>query len=332
MSVRGAAQILIALLLLAGSRSARGEEAHAALVYDPGPAELSCPDARAFRHKIEARLGYDPFVAEDARKVSVVFRSRNDALVAEVMWSGASSSSQARTRTFEGRRGACEELAEAVASATAIAIDPSRLVPPPAPAPPTDAPVAPAPSPAPAPAPPPASPPPPAREPPPAASPEPLVRRVALGLGPSFGAVPAVGFGATLAVDLGGSVVSLRVGAGGVAGLGAEDTRAGAFRMHRVGLFSGPCLRADVLLGCAVLEIGGAFGELPSGSRSALVLRALVRVEVDVVRRGSLRFFPFAEAGLAPVRSRALVGASSVWNESVVSATFGLGVAFAGGS
>ena len=136
MSVRGAAQILIALLLLAGSRSARGEEAHASLVYDPGPAELSCPDARAFRHKIEARLGYDPFVAEDARKVSVVFRSRNDVLVAEVTWSGASSSSQARTRTFEGRRGACEELAEAVASATAIAIDPSRLVPPPAPAPP----------------------------------------------------------------------------------------------------------------------------------------------------------------------------------------------------
>lgn len=158
------------------------------------------------------------------------------------------------------------------------------------------------------------------------------MRRVALGLGPSFGAVPAVGFGATLAVDLGGAVVSLRVGAGGVAGLAAEDTRAGAFRLHRVGLFSGPCLRADVLLGCAVLEIGGAFGELPSGSRSALVLRALVRVEVDVVRRGRLRLFPFAEAGLAPVRSRALVGASSVWNESVVSATFGLGVAFAGGS
>ena len=330
MSVRGAAQILIALLLLASSRSARGEEAHAALVYDPGPPELSCPDARAFRHKIEARLGYDPFVAEDARKVSVGFRARNDALVAEVTWSGSSSASQARTRTFEGRRGACEELAEAVASATAIAIDPSRLVPPPAPAPPPPAPVAPATPPPPAPAPPPPAPP--SREPPPATSPEPLARRVALGLGPSFGAVPAVGLGATLAVDLGGSIVSLRVGAGGVAGLGAEDTRAGAFRLHRVGFFSGPCLRADVLLGCALLEIGGAFGELPSGSRSALVLRALLRVEVDVVRRGSLRLFPFAEAGLAPVRSRALVGASSVWDESVVSATFGLGVAFAGGS
>jgi hypothetical protein len=333
MSVRGAAQIVVALLLLALSRPARGEEAHAELAYDPGPGDLLCPDARSFRHKIEARLGYDPFLPKDARKVAVVFRSRNDALVAEVTWSGASSASQARTRTFEGRRGACEELAEAVASATAIAIDPSRLVPPPPSAAPTPAP--PPPEPPPPPPPPAASPPAPPPAPPrevPAPSPEPLVRRVALGLGPSFGAVPSVGLGAALAVDLGGPLVSLRVGAGAVAGLGAEDTRAGALRLHRVGLFAGPCLRADIVLGCAVLEVGGAFGALSSASRSALVLRALLRVEVDVVRRGSLRLFPFAEAGLAPVRARALVGSSSVWDESVVSATFGLGLAFAGGS
>lgn len=326
-----------AVLALALGRPAlvHAEEATSRLAYDGGEASLACPDERAFRHKVEARLGYDPFVPEAKKSLAVAFRRRERAIVAETSWAGTTGSK----RTFEGKAGACEDLAETVAAAVAIAIDPARSIAPPAPVPapaPAPAPSAPAP---PAPtvekvheSPPPLTP----SAPTPASTPEKhastgVVRLIGFSLGPSFGAVPKVGLSPTIYGDFapGSGPLSVRLGLGGVFAPAAEDTAYGALRVHRAALALGPCLTADVLRGCLSVEGGAAFGELGTQSRVVATLRTSLRLEAAMVQRGRLRVLGFVDGSIGAVRARARYGTETVWEESIVSASLGLAFAYA---
>lgn len=321
LSVGGA----VLALVLGRPALVHAEEATSRLAYDAGEASLGCPDERAFRHKVEARLGYDPFVAEAKKSLAVAFRRRERSIVVETDWTGTSGSK----RWFEGNSGACEDLAETVAAAVAIAIDPARSIAPPAPAP------APAPQPA-------------VEKPhesalpvtPSAPMPVPapakhesagFVRLVGFSLGPSFGAVPKVGLAPTIYGDFapGSGPLSVRLGLGGVFAPTAEDTDQGALRVHRAALALGPCLTADVLRGCLSLEGGAAFGELGTQSRVVATLRTSLRLEAAMVQRGRLRVLGFVDGSIGAVRARARYGTETVWEESIVSASLGLAFAYA---
>lgn len=321
-----------AVLALALGRpvAAYAEEATTRLDYDAGESPLACPDERAFRHKVEARLGYDPFVAEAKKSLAVAFRRRERAIVAETSWAGTSGS----RRTFEGKTGACEDLAETVAAAVAIAIDPARSIAPPTPVS-TPAPLPPTPAPAVEKAQenaPPLTPPAPTPAPTPAKQASAgFVRRVGFSLGPSFGAVPKVGLSPTIYGDFapGSGPLSVRLGLGGVFAPAAEDTAYGALRVHRAALALGSCLTADVLRGCLSVEGGAAFGELGTQSRVVATLRTSLRLEAAMVQRGRLRVLGFVDGSIGAVRARARYGTETVWEESIVSASLGLAFAYA---
>ena len=87
-------------------------------------AAAGCPDADAFRHRVAARLGYDPFVENAARAIDVRVTAGGKKLTAttRVRVEGKND----LVRTLEDGLEQCDALVTAAATGVASVVDPSR--------------------------------------------------------------------------------------------------------------------------------------------------------------------------------------------------------------
>lgn len=125
------ASVAGALTLLAAEARA-AENTYAKLRYEAGPDDARCPQEQAFRQKVAQRLGYDPFRPDADRELRVTFDLRGKEVRATLSLQNPNRA--AGKRELSDAR--CEALADAVASAAALALDPiaaQRPDPPPEP-------------------------------------------------------------------------------------------------------------------------------------------------------------------------------------------------------
>ncbi len=126
-------RLLVAVVLVAAVARANPT---ARLVYLRDEAIAGCPDERALRDAVAARLGYDPF-RDDAATTITATLSRGGRGVRAVVTLQDATGRTTGSRTLASDRSDCAELGSAVALAISIAVDPLALVrkPPPAEAP-----------------------------------------------------------------------------------------------------------------------------------------------------------------------------------------------------
>ncbi len=119
----------VATMLCAFDASASDERMTATLAYTNNVA-ARCPDDESFRHRVAARLGYQPFASTGDHRVSVRLRVASGRVHghAEVMRAGQSSPG---VRDLDSPIEECESLVSALAVAVAIALDPVRSAGPP---------------------------------------------------------------------------------------------------------------------------------------------------------------------------------------------------------
>lgn len=124
--LRGPRAVVLALLVpLAAATTVKsafaGPKETATLTYAPA---AGCPDEAAFRHRVAARLGYDPFVEGATRLIDVKVTTSGKRLVAttRLRMPGKSES----VRRLDEAAEHCEGLTDAVAASVATVIDPVR--------------------------------------------------------------------------------------------------------------------------------------------------------------------------------------------------------------
>lgn len=119
------ALVSVAVLLRTTVGSAEERLETARLSYAASGTPARCPDEESFRNKVAARLGYQPFSANGAHRVSVRLittagRVRGHAEVTR------SDERVSGVRDLEGGADECEPVTAALAVAVAIALDPVR--------------------------------------------------------------------------------------------------------------------------------------------------------------------------------------------------------------
>ena len=218
-----------------------------------------CPDERALRDAVSARLGYEPFVADAPRLVVVTFRREGSTLRGVVQLREADGSVRGE-RTLTSTRGDCDELAQTTTLTISILLDPrSGFMPP---RPPEREPV-------------------PDFTPPPKAPPEDSARgpaeakapptdafrlRVGLGAAASIGAAPAAAFGALVGVGVEHAWWSLMGELrADLPASGAPQATGGTSLTVRTRYTAGnlvPCGHFGVGYACASLTLGAIQGEV----------------------------------------------------------------------
>lgn len=114
---------LALVLAVATMASAQAEQRQTAtLAYTRAPGAEACPDEQELRDAVSGRLGYVPFQAEAERRIDVRFGKSGTKLIATLRV--ARPDAPPKTRTLESEAGDCIELAQAVALALSVAIDP----------------------------------------------------------------------------------------------------------------------------------------------------------------------------------------------------------------
>ena len=106
----------------ASSRSASAAPRETAtLRYAPAP---GCPDEDGFRHRVAARLGYDPFVASAARVIDVKITTSGKRLTATTVLHLPGKSDS--VRKLDEAADHCDALTDTVAASVATVVDPVR--------------------------------------------------------------------------------------------------------------------------------------------------------------------------------------------------------------
>jgi hypothetical protein len=131
--ITGRGAFLAAILLAAPLAAAPPPERTTRLAYTRGHGAEQCPDERAFRDAVEARLGYAPWSDAVPRSIAVIVEQSGGALRGDVTMTGATGAVTG-TRQLTAAGDDCDELVTALALAISIAIDPDvvfRPAPPP---------------------------------------------------------------------------------------------------------------------------------------------------------------------------------------------------------
>lgn len=303
------------------------------LTYERNVARDDCPDERAFRALVTARLGHDPFAELEGRSVRVRVTSDASRIVGRVEITEEGASHQ--ERTVRGAAQECEAVVEALASVVALNLMPptesdgNGAVPlPPLPAPPT-------------------------------APPDPLPSPRALG--PRVGSEttqravddssPPVRFGArgALVTSFGllpGAAIGGEIGAGFDKGwfslfaMGRAEAQpvhaTGALGEHLDGsVLSGgllPCFSATWFTACGVAWIGVLQGRAPDAERPSLgsstVGFAGARVSARLRLGASLHFTPQVEVWVPVVRTTLVYAETATWTAPAFLGSFGLGLVY----
>lgn len=129
---RGLAGLVVATACVVAVPAVAGAQSRhdVRLIYQRDQGASACPDAARMRQLVSARLGYMPFDDGGQRVLRVVIVKRQQRFVGTIAWTGKPSARELNEAT-------CEELAEALALAISIAIDPlaAMRAPKPGPAP-----------------------------------------------------------------------------------------------------------------------------------------------------------------------------------------------------
>ncbi len=289
----------------------------AELVYDVAPVADACPDEVRFRLAVTQRLGRDPFVLGDRRKIAVTFARTPSGYAAEVRTlDGVEERGRRRIEADEG----CAEVASGAALAVSIAIDPLVLLrsePPPKP---------------------PAAEPRPSPRGAPAPRPKPAPARVSKPTEPTWqasvgghgwaGAVPKPSFGASLGLRLRSGAWSLGVGAFAV--LPREERREGTPLAVSAELYSGAltlCGHAGVLRLCALGEFGvlvahGHGVDRPRSDRTAHV--ASGATAGLVLRHGRFSVAPVVGAAARLRKTSLILDGTQVWKAPTLFGSLGV--------
>jgi hypothetical protein len=285
----------------------------AVLVYETRDAP-ECPDERAFRDAVAARLGYDPFTDDAVRTIVATLAHGHGtyAFELEVYESGALAGS----RTLEADGADCQEFAVAAAVAVSVMLDP--LEPPPREPPP--------------------------REPPPrevvarsehadldvpatrSARATPghegeggMTADAQLGLALTAGLTPAVAFGPALSLAL--RFDSLAIGLDARLDWPMVDAEtAGGDRVEASVADGGPaaCLIEGVFVSCLAVRAGAFIArgpDLAKTERSAsFFAEAAARIAVDLPLAGHLSFVGGAELRVPLVETELAIEGRVVWS------------------
>jgi hypothetical protein len=128
--------VTLSLSMLPAARAGADASARLVFVRDSAAAP-SCPDERALRKAVEARLGYDPFLPWGSSTMVVRFEREGSAFVAKVELVAEGDSRGVRTLRSDDP--GCAGLVDAAALAVSIALDAMRpAASPPPPPPPED--------------------------------------------------------------------------------------------------------------------------------------------------------------------------------------------------
>ena len=263
-TVRGSCALAVTAALFVANQASASPTAR--LVYVRGEGADSCPDEPEMRRAVAIRLGYDPFRPLASTTLTAEIRRENGAFRGRVKLVDDAGVERG-ARELESRASDCRDLTAAMALSMSIAIDPLSVLRPPPPVAPDESPVA-----VPA-APPPAEAPrdagvdadpgpaPPHDAPPAAAAAaakndaDPLRMAVAAGTHLAFGVAPATSVG--IHVSMAAAARRYQVGIEGRFDLAASASSAegGRSRTSLAGAALVPCVRASVVLACALLLV-----------------------------------------------------------------------------
>lgn len=324
---------LAGLLLLVVTAVARAEE-HAMmprLRYVVRAPDDRCPDEQSFRTLVVGRLGRDPFVEGASDEISVDIQVTPQAVRGRLTVVVAGR--KPAERRFSEAPSECQPLVEALATATALAIDPVRAnAPNIPPLPPPTGPVSqdrpPIPT---APAPPPRA----DAEDHHGGAPEPktslaLVARVAVAS--AVGLAPWATMGAEAAVGLErGAFAIFLEGRGETQILEGRGQHNARLEATVLGAALAPCAHVGVFFGCIVGRLGVLQGRAPEVVRPSLgsSTNASIgpRIGVWVPVTGSFAFVTTAELVVPLVRTTLIVDGQGAWTAPAIAGglTVGLG-------
>jgi hypothetical protein len=308
-----------ATLAILALSSAAGAGDRARLIVTREKSAPECPDERALRDAVGARLGYEPFTPDAPSLVVVLFRREGKALQATVQMRDAAGNVKGE-RTFSSARGDCEELASTTTLTISILLDPrSGMIPP--------RPSEPEPEPAPDVSPPSDRPPTKETIPPPSASDPTRLRVTAAAIG-SLGNAPAPAAG--LLVGLGvehrwwSVSAELRADSPASDAIGSLEARTAFTGGNLV-----PCAYLWKGYVCGVLSLGAIQGEIVGASPSRratfhAMIGPRLGLSIPIVRWLSLDGHVDASYALTTTTLR--VGGNDVWATSTVSALVGIGI------
>lgn len=298
------------------------------LAFSRDAAASACPDAAGLRAAVAAKLGYDPFTDDAPRTLTVSFQKAGGEHRAQIELRDEAGAVTG-ARKLKSASPTCGPLADDVAQAIAIVVDPLYLSPPvpsassappaassvvtPPPAPTVDEPEPP--------------------EPPPGPPPERFRGFVHAGSFVLAGTSPAgvgVGFVLGLGVrprDRWSLGVEARYDLEGRAtARGGGEVRGGLLAGQLV-----PCLHGGPLVACAVGQVGAFFGRsegvVSPARRTTLYVAAGVRLAVEVPVIGPwLAVRLGLDVLAAATRTQLLLDGEEVWISAPVTGTLGLTV------
>ncbi|MBX7113461.1 MAG: hypothetical protein K1X64_03930 [Myxococcaceae bacterium] len=119
-------QLAQVLLLIATTATASAVPTTVTITHIRGEGTLSCPDEAALKGNVVSRLGYDPFVPAAPVRALTRFTRAGQRFSAslELVREGEAP----RTRTLDSESTDCRDVAESLALALTLAIDPQFLV------------------------------------------------------------------------------------------------------------------------------------------------------------------------------------------------------------
>ena len=279
-----------------------------------------CIDEPELRERVAARLGRDPFVAEAPLEARVRIEGGEGYRAVIELTRG-----EERTRReLASARADCSDLADALALALSLAVDPASLLAPPRPPEPDPAV---------------AEPEPPIAEPPvselPVAEPAPPPRdddvsaRLGAHLLGSWGVAPEVSGGLALSAGFRLMDFSIDLELRGEVPTEVAGTN-GSVRGAPFTAGLAPCAHVDVVTLCGVVRAGVFWAEAVEAASAragfAPYLSLGVRGGVEVPLASAVSLSVLGELGAPLLGAELLLGSERVWGTPPVSASVGLGV------
>jgi hypothetical protein len=330
-----AAQMAAAASLCLLARLARAEPtpATARLVFEQNVRREDCPDERAFRTLVTARLGKDPFSEQGLGSVHVTLGTEGAGILGRVSTTGGGGARR-RERSVRGSMQECEAVVEALASVVAL-----HLAPPQGDEPQQDLPPLPV-----------------APSLPSSGTPVPREDVDARSLPASkdeerephavpvrFAARAALvgGLGLLPGASLGGEVgAGVRRGAFGLFATGRGETQAGEAlgtqgerldgSLFTVGVL--PCFVASWFAACGSASVGKLQGRAPEAATPSLgsstVAYAGARIGAEVPLGAGLRLAPHVELTVPLVRTTLLYAQSPAWVAPALAGSLGFGLVY----
>ncbi len=282
---------------------------------------LDCPGEQTFRDIVAGRLGYDPFAADAPRLLRVVLE-RETGRLDVVDAAGRSVGS----RELDADASSCVEVAESMAIAIALVLDPlgvhaveAEPEPEPEVAPEPPAPELPTREP---------EPPPPAITPTTPESPPRFVARASAVVG--YGSLPGPSLGPWL--GLGVRVGAWTVLAEGGADLLLAQSEGGPDRLDVQAVSGGPtgCVQIELFQGCAGLQLGALLARAPdlaeAATKTDLFGAVELRAGVEIPLLDALAFSAGLELRIPWFHTALAIDGDPIWQASPVAGRLHLGL------